>query len=767
MNTKNKVVPMHDNPMMSAALGYASLGWHVFPCWWIKDDGNCACGSAQCKSPGKHPISKVAPWGQNNATTDAEPIKSWWTQYPQANIAVFLERSNLCAIDIDPRNGGLDTIDQIEAKHGKLESDLLQFTGGGGEHRVFAKPLSGNLPGKLGPGVDVKLNGYIMLEPSNHSSGKQYVWEASSDPREGIMASPLPDWLRDLALQHVTAAPVQGPAEGRVLLITDSQKQEIVEALGAIGSDDRETWLQVGMALQSTADPQWAFDVWSQWSQQSAKFDPVDQLRVWRSIKSKGLDGITYRTIFEMAKQQGVVVMPKSSLLCFEPEPMDDIKIAHEEMPEVPPHLLIPPSSVLRDVVQWINETSPKPQPLFAVQTALAFGATVLGRRFSSDNENFTSLYFLNIGESGSGKEYAKTAIEKLLTSCELTHLIGPSGYTSNSGVLSCLLHQPNHVAVIDEFHRLLELASLKNNGNLKSMLTYLMTAWGQLHSVVRPVSFSTIGLSAKEAQTAKDRTVYNPAITAVAMAIPDFWEKVGSVAVRDGFLNRFLIVESEIGRQVSNFSPKMPVPQSVIDWTQSIRARYSGIVDPDMCGTTGVDPVIVGMSDGARKAFMQFEASCMTGEICKIAADAQVVEVVNRSNEIAMRLALILALARNGYQIEEKDAQWAIDYVRCHAMRSIYRLKHCVADSEFAAIGKQVHGLLARKGEPMTMARIIDFCPRLNNYNVQQRSHIMNALVEAGKVAVVEKPGGHQGRGRKAPWFAAIESKAEEWSDE
>lgn len=760
-----QVLHMHKNPRLTAALSYVSLGWHILPAWWIQD-GKCACGSEACKSPGKHPIARIAPWGQKSSTTDADTVRRWWEQYPQANIAAFLEPSNLCAIDIDPRNGGLDTIDQIEAKHGKLDSDLLQFTGGGGEHRVFQKPATGNLPGKLGPGVDVKLNGYIMLEPSNHVSGKQYAWEASSDPRDGILPSPLPDWLRDLAAQRISAPPVAGPSEGRVLHITEAQQREIEEALSAIPADDRDTWLQVGMALKSTSDYQWAYDVWCKWSEQSTKFDPVDQLRVWRSIASKGLDGITYRSIFEMAKRNGVVVLPVPTMN-IEPAPMDEIKIVHDKMPEVPPHLLLPPNGVLREVVQWINATSPKPQPLFAVQTALAFASTVLGRRFSSDNENFTSLYFLNIGESGSGKEYAKTAIEKLLTSCELTHLIGPSGYTSNAGVLSCLLHQPNHVAVIDEFHRLLELASLKNNGNLKSMLTYLMTAWGQLHSVVRPVSYSTLGLSSKDAQTAKERTVYNPAITTVALAIPDFWEKVGSAAVRDGFLNRFLIVESEIGRQVSNFSAKTPVPQSVIDWAKSVRSRYSGVVDPDTCGTMGVEPVIVGMSDGARRAFMRFEESCMTGEVCKIAADAQVVEIVNRSNEIAMRLALILALSRDGHQIEEADAQWAIEYVRCHAMRSIYRLKHCVADSEFAAVSKQVYSILARRGQPMTMARIIDFCPRLNNYNVQQRSHILSALVEAGKVAIVEKPGGHQGRGRKAPWFVAVDSKAEDWTDE
>jgi hypothetical protein len=40
-----------------AALYYASLGWKVFPFWWITDEGICACPQGLfCRSPGEHPI---------------------------------------------------------------------------------------------------------------------------------------------------------------------------------------------------------------------------------------------------------------------------------------------------------------------------------------------------------------------------------------------------------------------------------------------------------------------------------------------------------------------------------------------------------------------------------------------------------------------------------------------------------------------------------------------------------------------------------------
>lgn len=83
----DKVVPMHPNLRLQAALAYAGLGWHVLPAWWaVRGEGNswsCACGNPECKSPAKHPIGKIAPWGQNSASTDVSVIRRWWEQYPE------------------------------------------------------------------------------------------------------------------------------------------------------------------------------------------------------------------------------------------------------------------------------------------------------------------------------------------------------------------------------------------------------------------------------------------------------------------------------------------------------------------------------------------------------------------------------------------------------------------------------------------------------------------------------------------------------------
>ncbi len=270
---------------LSYALRYALLGWHVLPL----DPGT------------KKPLGRLARNGFHDATTDADQIRAWWTSSPEAGIGVAMKASGLVAVDIDPRNGGLETMERLEAVHGPIASDVLAYTGGGGEHRVFAAALVEHLPGTLGAGVDLKADGYIAVEPTIHPSGKAYAWEASSDPLDGVVPSTLPTWIRDMS-RH---APAASPAVVPVAPINPQRLRDAHDALQHIAADERETWVQVGQAINNELPGADGFALWDAWSQQSSKYDPQDQLRVWRSFKPRGLAGVGLNTVFKMAQAEG------------------------------------------------------------------------------------------------------------------------------------------------------------------------------------------------------------------------------------------------------------------------------------------------------------------------------------------------------------------------------------------------------------------------------------------------------------------------------
>ena len=81
--------------------------------------------------------------------------------------------------------------------------------------------------------------------------------------------------------------------------------ERLMPALDLIDPDLRDHWLTVGMALHSeSGGSDVGFDVWTQWSAGSAKYNSPDQQRTWRSFKLKP-GGITGGSIIDLAKANG------------------------------------------------------------------------------------------------------------------------------------------------------------------------------------------------------------------------------------------------------------------------------------------------------------------------------------------------------------------------------------------------------------------------------------------------------------------------------
>src|SRR5439155_5273643 len=106
---------------------YANAGWRVFPIWWITD-GHCTCPrSADCTSPGKHPVFPPAHpaksaerstckgacgktgHGLYDATNDPSIVGRWWARYPLAHIGLPADPNGLAILDVDPKNGGAES----------------------------------------------------------------------------------------------------------------------------------------------------------------------------------------------------------------------------------------------------------------------------------------------------------------------------------------------------------------------------------------------------------------------------------------------------------------------------------------------------------------------------------------------------------------------------------------------------------------------------------------------------------------------------------
>lgn len=195
--------------LAEAAKWYAEQGWKILPCYGIIG-GRCTCNSthSEPKDVGKHP--RLGEWN-TQATSDLDLIEKWWNEDPESNIGVYCRPSGFFVIDIDPRSGGPIAFEKFEELvNGALPPTVEAITGSynvsgklmRGRHLFYKcdpeEKLIGNLNKAGLKGIDIKHNGYVLINPSRHFSGECYQWAPGKAPWEIEMAEAPEELLSSL-----------------------------------------------------------------------------------------------------------------------------------------------------------------------------------------------------------------------------------------------------------------------------------------------------------------------------------------------------------------------------------------------------------------------------------------------------------------------------------------------------------------------------------------------------------------------------------------
>jgi hypothetical protein len=171
---------IEENSLLGAALYYFSKGWSVIPL------------------RGKQ--STVAWKKFEDTRAERGQVCEWFLSDAPTGVGIVTGAiSNMFVLDVDPKNGGQESLGRLQMKYGTLPDTLRVRTGGGGQHFYFCMPQgvevrnAADLQGYLG--LDIRGNGgYVAAPPSKHPSGKRYKWDTSG-AEEPVEA---PQWLVDL-----------------------------------------------------------------------------------------------------------------------------------------------------------------------------------------------------------------------------------------------------------------------------------------------------------------------------------------------------------------------------------------------------------------------------------------------------------------------------------------------------------------------------------------------------------------------------------------
>lgn len=138
----------------------------------------------------------------NLASSEKNQIIQWFDN-KNNNAGILTGHQNrLAVVDVDPKNGGYESLDVLEKELGSLRdaSNYIVKTGSGGLHLYFSYPEKISIKSRINfyPGIDIKSDGGYVVSPySTHPNGNIYMPLVDHDDKNLYVdhLKPLPELL--------------------------------------------------------------------------------------------------------------------------------------------------------------------------------------------------------------------------------------------------------------------------------------------------------------------------------------------------------------------------------------------------------------------------------------------------------------------------------------------------------------------------------------------------------------------------------------------
>jgi hypothetical protein len=672
------------------ALRYARIGWRVLPIYEINSIGTCSCGKPDCPSPGKHPRTRH---GLTEATTNLFVIEAWWKQWPTANIAIATGAgSGIVVIDIDGPEG------EASMQGHPYPATIEAYTGGGGRHLVYAHPGGCAVKSCTGvlPHVDSRADGgYIVVAPSNHSSGNEYEWRA--DPFDNIPA-PAPDWWIEKLYERPEA-------KSRVSLANDSRvvsggrNNHLTAYAGKLrrmGWEHADIVTALYVHNKKTCSP------------------PLDDEEVEQIARS--IAGYSVFTPEEEAQIEKGDRAAKVLLENLEKERqafLKQKKITKKRME--PPKVFVPPRGLVCEIYDWIIETSMYPLPYLAMAASVSFVSILMGQKFQGHTGIKPNLYMVGIAPSGSGKEHARSCIDLLAHRCGLDHLIGGSRIASGSALISALEEYPVQLYQLDEFGLMLQLMTDKNASGHKKELADMMMQFYTVDGIFRGTDYA-------DRKIKKRKPIENPIVSIYGTSTPsEFYKALSSSSGDNGFLRRMTIIDGGDSEPIYGVRKREP-PVHLVEAVKDLY-KFGG----DAANLGHARAVIVNCPDDINEAIRKFN------DEIRVHGDEVTQPIYRRATASLMKLALVfsvsmgtddLMIRHDCFAIARDIVLWSIDV-------TISALHQHIADSDTERDSKLVENIIRKAGQSGILGS--DLYLKTRKIKKYDRENIMADLQNAG----------------------------------
>lgn len=680
--------------------------------------------------------SKVpnAPWSkyQTERCTEAE-LTQWSQQKANAAIATG-QVSGVIVLDIDSEAGEQaveNLVAPVTPTACTAKGRHLYFKWPGFSVRNFARKLDGcDLRGD---------GGYVLAPGSLHPSGVHYEWLIT--PSQAPFAD-TPQWLLDMAkkpepvqLTTIASLPrcdaddayVQAAVDGELATLASTSEGGRNDQLnlsafalgqfvggGYLSAEAVRTMLyhaamQIGLTHVETVK-----------SIRSGL--TAGQLQP-RAVPERAID-ITQCSII-VPDHGGITAVPGHSFKV--PAECTREAAQSDQQPEAPIDGL---SGLLAELVEWLELTAKKPQPVLAVGASLCALGALIGRNYRTDFR--ANMYIIGVAPSGAGKNHAPEQLTKLFALAGLDRHVGPERIASASGLLDHVRMCPSMVMFMDEFgHSLAQMTDPRASQHTKEILVQMTRLYTGSDGVHKGTGYSMSGKLGEP-----PLPINEPNLNIYGMCTPDqFWSAMTSKEVIDGSVARMLVLHGAdnpprnknrvLCYDTSKLQQKLNVIANAGDYQ-----RKGNLSNATGTITTACEPKLVPVSVDA-----QGELDDYYDGLIDQANGNRFAPLLHRRAEQVNKVALVLAVSDNAYEpkVTLQHARWAIRLIDHCSEQLIGQIKHSVADNQTEANHKRALAVVRDSGPTGISAS--DFCKRTQFLTRRERSDILQSLEDSGQI--------------------------------
>lgn len=720
-----------------------------------------------------------------------------WSSWPGCGVGIAC--GNVVAIDVDVLDE--DVADDIEVViRQRLGNTPLKRIGKAPKFLLVYRADAPFKKMRMGP-IEALCDGQQFVAHSIHpDTGSEYTWteERPFDVPLGLLPRVTQQQV-ELALQIAYEALPEEMRVKRFEVVSDSagpatasdrgltaHQDAILSALEFIENPDLhwDDWNKIGMALFASSNGEaWGHEAWHTFSARAAKNNPDETEARWGTYHRSRPTSIGAGTVFKLARDAGWNPPPgldyhhgyidtsdvgseiiemlasasSSGLTVIDGGLCDDVQPEPEQHEPLPPDGFTKPdgnfpfASWFEDkgmrpvshVANWIYNTAPRPHPELALASTLAMFGAIFGRNFQMARYGTrTNMLLVGVAPTGSGKEYSRACIKRLMQAADLLNYLGGDDIKSGAAVESMLKEHPARINMMDEFGLYLQgVFNMKAEGYKKEIGKKMLEFYSASSSMYKGSQYAN----------QKDNpsvVIHNPIWCVYGTTTVETLRPVLQQSTQqDGTLPRMMFFDAQ-RRPAQRFDvdTTLPPPQPIVDFLQSIKASMPGIVGDLAAINSYLTPAESKTVEWTEESFEMFKAM---SRWCDQLVEKRGV-VWTRAMENTIKIGMIDAISADVFRpvLTPRSLQKAFDLIYWATTFLEKMIQTEGAENETDATQKKVlRTIMQHMPEEggMTTGKIITLTTWLKK---RERQEILEDLCDQGKLrSEVIKPGKQGGR--------------------